>query len=286
MNKHLSLCLILAVASQINAMETNGSQQTAAAALNTPASPLLSRPETAEEIGIRYINLERLCTAITNNKVSEVVVALSKIKDVNATLPDTQDTPLHVAYHSPTPNVEIIALLLARGANQTALNKYKVTPMEQMVQLWRNSQLLKVVDCSTPFMSLANEIIHNGANPSTQKSETCSVLSIALSRNAFDVALLLIQKGADVKKTYDNSNTALHILAAQITSGQAKRAIPVAQALLDAGVLIDAKNDFGQTPIEVAQSNYWAKELKKFLKRTQNPVKYTGSAASNNTCNN
>ncbi|GIL79791.1 hypothetical protein Vretimale_12414 [Volvox reticuliferus] len=94
----------------------------------------------------------------------------------------------------------------------------------------------------------ATRLIEEGADVNALNDRGISALGVAVGFNRLEVVKLLIAKGADVTFQDPKKNTLMHYAA-----GYGRLAI--ARILLAAGAELDAKNDAGQTPVDVAKVN-------------------------------
>jgi ankyrin repeat protein len=85
-----------------------------------------------------------------------------------------------------------------------------------------------------------------------------SVIRMAYFNNRIEILKMLFEKGADVNTTIDNvNNTFLHIASL-------RGKLEMVKMLLDAGADVNAKNDDGETAIDLAKSQ-WQTEVIKLL---------------------
>lgn len=145
----------------------------------------------------------------------------------NAVLADNTHVPvLHIAIANQNP--EVVKLLLAYGANPhiTAANNQK-TALQFTVE--END------------LGLSALLLEHGANPNTVSADNTrtSVLRTAIENQNFQIAELLLTKGADPNKTNSQGSTALH----------AVDDVELARLLLKHGANPEATNRQGATPL-------------------------------------
>ncbi|GLI68063.1 hypothetical protein VaNZ11_012391 [Volvox africanus] len=107
----------------------------------------------------------------------------------------------------------------------------------------------------------ATRLIDEGADVNALNDRGISALGVAVGFNRLEVVKLLIAKGADVTFRDPKKNTLMHYAA-----GYGRLAI--AKALLAAGAELDARNDAGQTSVDVATVNK-EHEMIRFLREKE-----------------
>ena len=124
-------------------------------------------------------------------------------------------------------NLERVRLLVEEGADKEMGDCEGKTPLYWVSQLGRPD--------------VARYLMEQGAMVGkTIRGET--YLLIAIRRNHFDVALCLIEHGADGDKADNNGDTPLHLA---IRKGY----LGVVRCLLEKGVDRDKANNIGRTPL-------------------------------------
>ncbi len=159
----------------------------------------------------------------------EVVKLLVKNgADVNLHEEFYQLTPLHMAVWKG--HTEVAEFLLDNGADPKAREKDNETPLYYAA--------------TSGNVDTVKFLIDRGANLKDRESAVDNtVLSLAVGQGETEIALFLIEQGADVLYTKENGWTMLH--------DAAWRGSPEIIALLvDSGIPVDAKTDFGRTPLQ------------------------------------
>lgn len=256
MTKSCSLFLLLLLVGSSRAMEIP-LQEIA------PVTQPTTVTRTPTDIQKAYDNLEILRKAIYAGSVTQVQKALENVPDVNLAHPETLDTPLHFAFHVIKLNSNIIALLLSRGASETAKNRFNNTPLQSMHKRWLNEQLLRAIENNESPAYIAR-LLEDGANPKTavEPASNKDVLYLALSKENYTVAKLLLDAGANAKKTYDDGNTALHVL---YQTAKGEELVAISNLLLQKGASLDAKNNLGQTPAQQTKNTAILNKTTDFL---------------------
>lgn len=151
-------------------------------------------------------------------------------------LPDMK--PLDVAIRSG--NTDMVRLLLNHGETHDCVN-HQLSPLLQAV-------FLKNVSMITLILGMGADI-----NFGVETGTFFPPLNMAILRGNFDIASLLIEKGADVKVKDSTNNTALHLLLPhlknQIENSINQSAFKLAQVLLDKGAQVDIANKTGDIPL-------------------------------------
>ncbi|WP_372369366.1 ankyrin repeat domain-containing protein [Candidatus Uabimicrobium sp. HlEnr_7] len=162
---------------------------------------------------------------------------IEKSTDVNGGNSKNQTTPLIYAIE----NLEFMKLLLEKGANVKAKDKYG------------NTALLKA--CSMKNIDIVKLLLEKGADINQQDSYGNTTLMNAMKRRRVEIAKLLIEKDVDVNVAVRNL-TALFYVARM---GDAK----MMTLLIEKGAKVNLQDDEGQTPLFYAANVEVAKLLLK-----------------------
>nr|XP_020475919.1 double zinc ribbon and ankyrin repeat-containing protein 1 isoform X2 [Monopterus albus] len=109
-------------------------------------------------------------------------------------------------------------------------------------------QLLKELGLGRGQISIIQQLLDKGANPSCWSSDERHALAVAVVNGHHDVLPVLVQRGADVdQQSGQMNNTALHEAAALGSDG-----LQCAQVLLSCKASTRRRNAAGQTPYDVA----------------------------------
>ena len=154
--------------------------------------------------------------------------------------------------------LELTKALLAHGANPNAqLVKDPLLPggKPRIGMTGATPFLLATAACDVTLMRVLMEGRADAMLP-TKKRTTPLMIAAGLGRyedrtkeeekSALDAAKLLVDLGADVNAVGDNGYTALHG-AAYVGSDA------IMQFLIDKGARTEVKDDFGQTPLSIAE---------------------------------
>ncbi len=183
--------------------------------------------------------------AIQNNDLVNIMAFLDNGLDVNATLQGDGTTVLMKASNSA--DVEMVKMLLARGADINYTNKYGWTA------------LLKALDNRKNWITVTPVLIKSGADVNaTLKSNGYTPLwkaigKISKNRNAaVDIIKLLLSKGADVNAPYI-SKKASYSGETPLMSASKKGAADVVKLLLSNGADVNARTGAGKTALDYAR---------------------------------
>ena len=174
-------------------------------------------------------------------------------------------SPLHVAVMEG--NLEIIELLLAKGADVDARDLNARSPLHYAIIYGKEADIVKVLlekgaDVNakdnrfgmTPLHDAAVDrlnfkpdvvklLIDYGANVDSGKNEAWTPLHWASINRNLKMVEMLIANGADVNARNKNGSTALHLTFREDNTD-------LARILLDAGADVNIKNNEGWTPLD------------------------------------
>ncbi|XP_043472530.1 ankyrin-1-like [Leptopilina heterotoma] len=203
---------------------------------------------------------------------------------VNDETQDHDQTPLHFAVH--IAKVEIIKILLEKGAIVNATNKELNTPLhiavsernnlsESAIQLLlENGADIKICNKvgNTPYHEAFNDsikrilsqheikmLLDNGGDIQEKDSSGYTVLHRAVESRSYDLVEFLLSKGSEVNAKTKCKKTPLH-LASQI------RHKKISLLLLRAGADVNATTVADDTPLHLAAQYDFNKDKGKFLK--------------------
>lgn len=171
---------------------------------------------------------EALIAAASANDAGAVRAALAQDPDVNSPAPDGT-TALHWAVYND--NIELVAQLIAAGADVAAANHFGATPMS--------------LGATVGNPRLIETLLDAGADVESRGADGQTALMIVARSNRVDAARVLLARGADVdaRETW-RSQTALMWAAAQ-------RQSEMVALLLDHGAEIDARSAVNDWPRQV-----------------------------------
>ncbi len=202
--------------------------------LPLPAAATGAGEPQAEEAAPRQEDAQgRFLAGLTRATPKEAAAMIAAMKDINATAGDERITALHaaVAYN----RLDILSLLLARGADTERLMKPGLTPLSAAAM--KN-------DTDAISMLLAH-----GARLDYQTPGGVSALKLACAKGNLDAAQVLLAHGADPKPADSEGHTALTL--AQEHAGE--NHLPLMRMLLEHGASADARvGEQGWSPLERA----------------------------------
>jgi ankyrin repeat protein len=196
-----------------------------------------------------------ICVAVAVCYMPEIISwLLNKGADVQARNPD-DDTLLHIAVRKP--ELEILDMLIARGAKINAMNGNDgLTPLCRAV----------VIDNGLTARSL----LEHGADCNLQVRDGWTPLMFAAQGGLVSMVDLLIELGADINISNKNEETAL-IIGAQSENPEAPQ---VVQLLLNQGALVNFPGAEHRTALSYAVANGNIDTLRMLLQHGANPNGY------------
>ncbi len=180
-----------------------------------------------------------------NKKLSEVEELINKNKDWLNSTDKNGNTPLHVAVkYSDTP---VLKLLVTRGSNLQAINKFGRNPLQEAQNLGRKDLLL--------YLSSNNPLQWAISEPERFASTTVSN----------EIKKLVQEQPELINRKDMKGNTPLHAVANNPN-------IELAKFLIAHGADITAKNEAGLTPSKIANNdgNYFYE----LILKTSNPLQW------------
>jgi ankyrin repeat protein len=183
--------------------------------------------------------------------VKVVKLLLDSGIDVNIVNTSNGSTPLHVAAEK-NGNLEVIKLLLARGANTNQVDRARNTPLYIAAKYGH----LKVVEL----------LLDNGAKPNIANKNGYTPLHIAAEHGHLKVVQWLLDRGAKPNTAKRDGTTPLYIAAKY---GHLK----VVQWLLDRGAKPNAAKRDGTTPLYIAAKHGHLEVVQLLLAMGANPNK-------------
>jgi ankyrin repeat protein len=186
--------------------------------------------------------------AIINSQLDRVKRAIAAGIDVNGDGTSPFGPPLFVAamsggeccktgdnIYNVTGSVEIVELLLSKGANPNFADKSGKTPLHIASGTSSNSAVVRL-------------LLDAGANPNAQTAVGSSPLHSAVKYDVDSVRLLLA-KGARADVTDSGGQTPLHSAAYMADNAGAAR------LLIAGGANVNARDDQGRTPLDIATAS-------------------------------
>jgi ankyrin repeat protein len=181
---------------------------------------------------------EDLFNALNNSDNYETVYQLlSKGADVNAREADvgplaSGNTPLHIAVRYVWESEKIAKLLIDRGADVNAKNKWGKTPLHD------------AVGGGNVSLSTVKLLVEKGADVNAKSNSGETALYCYGAARNLEVARFLIEKGADVNAERFDGQTPLHVAVGNMGS------IDVVKLLIEKGANVNAR-DSGRTPLHI-----------------------------------
>ena len=174
----------------------------------------------------------RLLEHIKFHSLEDVEQAVLSGADVNAEDIRAR-TPLHHAVEKESDALEVVNLLLKRGADPTRRNEFGNTPLHDAAYGSKDPEVVKT-------------LLENGADVHSRGEQEDTPL-----HNADNPAVIetLVEYGADVHALSKGDYTPLHIAALRNKSPEALR------ALLRHGADVSARNNQDETPMDIAQKH-------------------------------
>ena len=196
------------------------------AAAGTPAAGTFSAPPEISALPNATPEIiAKFLAAVKSNNQTEVFRMLSQYKGLANQKYQDGNYPLHEA--SERGHKDMAELLLAKGADVNAKNKYGWTPLHRAA-IWGQKEVAEL-------------LISKGADINAKDNNGSTPLHDA-AHGGYQVSDLLISKGADVNARDIHGNTPLHHA----------RTKEVAELLMSKGADINARNNLGNTPLGVA----------------------------------
>ncbi|XP_023313430.1 ankyrin repeat and protein kinase domain-containing protein 1-like [Trichogramma pretiosum] len=161
-------------------------------------------------------------------------------QDPNCIVQKTGDSPLHVALESCFDSISVIELLLRYGADPNWANKEGSTPLH----------LIDEYDVAEVFFRINDErcqVLQIDA----RDEDGNTPLHMAAYRGDKQLATILLKNGANPNLANENSVTPLHVLSEKNNLAMIKLFFKINDEL-NQFVKIDAKDKFGQTPLQWA----------------------------------
>jgi ankyrin repeat protein len=163
-------------------------------------------------------------------------------------------TPLHRAAGAFPPRPEIVRYLLENGAKVGARDFEKATPLHGAAY--------------TGNAEIVGQLIDAGAGLDVPSSQADTPLVLALMNGSIDAVRRLLDAGADPNKGNRQGNTLLHGNFARRNDAHFSEVLALG---LTAGGDVNAKNEFGATPLHEAARSGSASWVRLLLSRGADP---------------
>lgn len=203
--------------------------------------------------------------AVEEGGAEAVKLCLAQGASVNCKFKDDLYTPLHTACSSGTNggSMEVLNLLLEKGADGNACNKWRETPL--------------LIAANNGHRAAVEALLKHGADPSLCSEAGWSALTFAAHKGYDDIVALLLRAGAPVNcRVTEDSSTPLHKACAGSKPGH----LSAVKQLLDGGADVHALNKWRETPLLTAANHGQAGAVDALLKSGADPCKCTDTGWS------
>eukprot|EP00538_Stauroneis_constricta_P006116 CAMPEP_0119564048 /NCGR_PEP_ID=MMETSP1352-20130426/25594_1 /TAXON_ID=265584 /ORGANISM="Stauroneis constricta, Strain CCMP1120" /LENGTH=1722 /DNA_ID=CAMNT_0007612753 /DNA_START=249 /DNA_END=5417 /DNA_ORIENTATION=- len=208
--------------------------------------------------------------AVEEGNVAGVQLCLNQGAEVNCQFKDDLYTPLHTACSSASPtstsedgNMQVLELLLEKGADGNACNKWRETPL--------------LIAANNGHRAAVEALLKHGADPSLCSEAGWSALTFAAHKGYDDIVALLLRAGAPVNcRVTEDSSTPLHKACAGSKPGH----LTAVKQLLDGGADVHALNKWRETPLLTAANHGQAGAVEALLRAGADPCKCTDTGWS------
>lgn len=194
--------------------------------------------------------------AVEEGNAEAVELCLSQGASVNCQFKDDLYTPLHTACSSSASDgsLEVLELLLERGADGNACNKWRETPL--------------LIASNNGHKAAVEALLQSGADPSMCSEAGWSALTFAAHKGYDDIVQLLLAAGSPVDcKVIEDNSTPLHKACAGIKEGH----LSAVHQLLSSGADVHALNKWRETPLLTAANHGQAASVKALLEAGADP---------------
>jgi ankyrin repeat protein len=203
--------------------------------------------------------------AVEEGNAEAVKTCLTQGASVNCQFKDDLYTPLHTACSSSTitGSLDVLNLLLERGADGNACNKWRETPL--------------LIAANNGHTTAVKALLKSGADPSLCSEAGWSALTFAAHKGYDDIVTLLLQADAPVNcRVTEDLSTPLHKACAGGKPGH----LSAVKQLLDAQADVHALNKWRETPLLTAANHGQAAAVKALLNSGADPCKCTDTGWS------
>lgn len=203
--------------------------------------------------------------AVEEGNADAVQICLKQGAGVNCQFKDDLYTPLHTACSSSTisGSLEVLQLLLKRGADGNACNKWRETPL--------------LIAANNGHRSAVEALLRSNADPSLCSEAGWSALTFAAHKGYEDIVALLLKAGAPVNcRVTEDLSTPLHKACAGGKPGH----LSAVKQLLDSDADVHALNKWRETPLLTAANHGQAKAVEALLKAGADPCRCTDTGWS------
>jgi ankyrin repeat protein len=206
-----------------------------------------------------------LKSAVEDGNADAVKICLLQGAGVNCQFKDDLYTPLHTACSSSSNSgsLEVLNLLLERGADGNACNKWRETPL--------------LIAANNGHHAAVDALLKHGADPSLCSEAGWSALTFAAHKGYDDIVALLLKAGAQVNvRVTEDLSTPLHKACAGGKPGH----LSAVKQLLENGADVHGLNKWRETPLLTAANHGQADAVDALLKHGADPRKCTDTGWS------
>jgi ankyrin repeat protein len=203
--------------------------------------------------------------AVEEGDAEAVKLCLEQGAKVNCQFKDDEYTPLHTACSSGTNtgSMEVLNLLLEKGADGNACNKWSETPL--------------LIAANNGHRAAVEALLKHGADPSLCSEAGWSALTFAAHKGYEDIVVLLLRAGAPVNSLVsEDSSTPLHKACAGSKAGH----LEAVKFLLAGGADVHALNKWRETPLLTAANHGQAGAVEALLNSGADPCRCTDTGWS------
>merc|ERR1712032_332888 len=203
--------------------------------------------------------------AVEEGNAAAVEACLNQNARVNCQFKDDLYTPLHTACSSTTSmeTLEVLRLLLERGADGNACNKWRETPL--------------LIAANNGHKAAVEALLEHGADPSLCSEAGWSALTFAAHKGYDDIVALLLRAGAPVNcRVTEDSSTPLHKACAGSKPGH----LEAVKLLLESHADVHALNKWRETPLLTAANHGQGTAVEQLLLAGADPCKCTDTGWS------
>mmetsp|Transcript_14861 Transcript_14861/g.22265 ORF Transcript_14861/g.22265 Transcript_14861/m.22265 type:complete len:1492 (-) Transcript_14861:44-4519(-) len=203
--------------------------------------------------------------AVEDGNAEAVEACLTQGASVNCQFKDDLYTPLHTACSSSASDgsLDVLNLLLQRGADGNACNKWRETPL--------------LIAANNGHKAAVEALLKSGADPSMCSEAGWSALTFAAHKGYHEIVELLLLARAPVNcRVIEDMSTPLHKACAGGKDGH----LQAVKQLLEGGADVHALNKWRETPLLTAANHGQADAVAALLDSGADPCRCTDTGWS------